>query len=111
VLSSILAQISALHPDGGATLLVTGYWNVFLDGQVGCSRGTTYVQASNALTLADNALIASVTAAHGDKYVDVYTPFKGDGTRDDTALLAADGDHPNAAGHALIAGTLLQALP
>ena len=37
-------------------VLVTGYWNVFLDGQVAQSRGTSYTQASNALTLAENTL-------------------------------------------------------
>jgi hypothetical protein len=40
----------------------------------------------------------------------VSRPFKGDGTGDDTALLAIDGDHPDAARHTLIAQTLLQAL-
>ena len=43
-------------------------------------------------------------------YVDLYTPFKGaDGGDDPTQLLADDGDHPNAAGHKLIAQTLLDA--
>ena len=50
-------------------------------------------------------------ARHSDTYVDIYTPFKGaDGSTDDTALLADDGDHPNAAGHQLIATALLAAL-
>ncbi len=107
-LAAVLARIGGLHP---AAVLVTGYWNVFLDGRVGRERGGTYVAGSNALTLADNAVISSVAAAQGDTYVDIYGPFKGDGSRDDTNLLASDGDHPNAAGHALIAQTLLHALP
>jgi lysophospholipase L1-like esterase len=110
LLSAILEQIANLHTQNPDRVLVTGYWNVFLDGQVAQSRGTTYTQASNALSLAENALIASASAGHADTYVDIYTPFKGNGTKDDTALLAADGDHPNAAGHALIAQTLMQAL-
>lgn len=107
-LSGVLSRIGTLNAT--ATVLVTGYWNVFLDGAVGRSQGSTYVRGSNALTLADNAVIASVAAAHGGRYVDIYAPFKGDGSRDDTGLLAADGDHPDAAGHALIARTLLAAL-
>jgi lysophospholipase L1-like esterase len=110
LLSAILDQITTLHTQSPGRVLVTGYWNVFLDGQVARGRGTTYTQASNALTLAENALITSVSTGHAGTYVDIYTPFKGDGTKDDTALLAADGDHPNAAGHALIARTLMQAL-
>jgi lysophospholipase L1-like esterase len=106
-LSAILGEVSALHPGGDAAVLVTGYWNVFRDGQVGRDRGSAYVRASDDLTVADNALIAAVATAQGDTYVDIYTPFKGG---DDTGLLAGDGDHPNAAGHALIARTLLQAL-
>lgn len=106
LLSGVLAQIDALHPH---TVLVTGYWNVFLDGAVGRAKGATYVQGSDALTRADNAVIAAVAAGQGDRYVDIYTPFKGGG-RDDTGLLAADGDHPDAAGHQLIARTLLAAL-
>ena len=42
-------------------------------------------------------------------YADIYTPFKGDGSRDDTALLVADGDHPNAPGHLLIAAAIATA--
>ena len=110
LLSSVLAQVNALQTRSGGRILVTGYWNVFRDGQVGRDQGAAYVEGGNALTRADNALIASVSAAHGDTYVDIYTPFKGDGSKDDTALLASDGDHPNAAGHALIARTLLGAL-
>ena len=53
----------------------------------------------------------SSAAAHGAVYVDLFTPFRGaDGSKDCTALLTDDGDHPDAAGHALIARTLLAAL-
>jgi lysophospholipase L1-like esterase len=110
-LSAILDRLGDLTTQPANRIVVTGYWNVFRDGQVGRSLGSTYREASDALTVADNSLIASVTAAHGDTYVDLYTPFKGsDGTKDDTNLLADDGDHPNAAGHTLIAQTVLDAL-
>jgi lysophospholipase L1-like esterase len=109
-LSSILTEVGGLQASHGGRTVVTGYWNVFLDGDVGRSQGSDYVEASDALTLLDNALIESVGTAHGATYVDIYRPFKGDGSVDDTDLLAADGDHPNASGHRLIAQTLVSAL-
>ena len=49
--------------------------------------------------------------ATGATYISTLPAFHGqDGTRDPTNLLAPDGDHPNAAGHAAIAA-LLPALP
>jgi lysophospholipase L1-like esterase len=71
-LSSVLTQVNALIAQHAGTVLVTGYWNVFLDGQVGRDRGETYVEGSNALTLADNALIESASGTSGDTYVDIY---------------------------------------
>lgn len=109
-LATILDRIADLNTNPDNRVLVTGYWNVFLDGRVGRRMGSEYTTASNALTIVDNAQIAAVSAGHGGTYVDIYTPFKGAGDRDDTKLLASDGDHPNAAGHALIAQALLQAL-
>jgi len=89
---------------------VTGYWNVFLDGAVGRARGAAYVTGSDALTRAVNAGIAAAAERTGATYVDVYRPFKGDGDVDCTPLLAADGDHPDARGHRVIAEALLAAL-
>jgi len=43
--------------------------------------------------------------------VDLYSPFKGDGSKDPTSRLASDGDHPNSAGHQLIASALLADTP
>ncbi|MFI6078113.1 SGNH/GDSL hydrolase family protein [Actinoplanes sp. NPDC051343] len=98
-----------LDPD--ATVLVTGYWNVFLDGDVAATRGAGYVRNSVALTRAENDQIEATAEQNGATYVDIFTPFKGSsGTRNDTSLLAADGDHPNAAGHRKIAATLAAAL-
>lgn len=44
----------------------------------------------------------------GAHYVDLFSPFER-GDRDVDSLMAADGDHPDAAGHELIARTLLSA--
>jgi lysophospholipase L1-like esterase len=105
-LDALFTKVDALVGEQ-TTVLVTGYWNVFLDGDVAATRGADYVRNSVALTRAENSQIAAEARAEGATYADIFTPFKGDaGTRDDTALLASDGDHPNAAGHRLIAKTL-----
>ena len=105
----LLSRIRSLMP-AHARVVVTGYWNVFQDGSVAREQGVTYVRNSNALTRTVNSLISSAAVAHSATYVDVYTPFKGDGDRDDTWLLAADGDHPNAAGHRVIAEAITRTL-
>src|SRR6478736_4253414 len=108
-LASVLARIRALRDGRPTSVLVTGYWNVFEDGDVARrAYGTSGLQASLRLTQRANAVIESVSAAAGARYVDLYGPFEQSG-RDVTALMAADGDHPDAAGHLLIARTLLAA--
>ncbi|MBU4213756.1 MAG: SGNH/GDSL hydrolase family protein [Actinobacteria bacterium] len=109
-LDTVLDTIATLEADHPATVVLTGYWNVFLDGDVGRAQGAAYVAASDALTVADNAVIEAAAGRHGATYVDLYAPFRGTGATDDTALLAADGDHPDAAGHRLIARTIEAAL-
>lgn len=93
-----------------ATVMVTGYWNVWQDGAVAARAGSAFVRTSRLVTRAANLALARVSARRGARYVDLLTGFR-PGDKDDTALLAPDGDHPNAAGHRLIASVLLAALP
>jgi lysophospholipase L1-like esterase len=88
------------------TVVFTGYWNVFLDGDVAAAHGSTYVRTSNALTRQFNAMVDQVAKQRHFVYADLYAAFKGNGSVDDTRLLASDGDHPNAAGHRLIASAI-----
>ncbi len=109
-LRRILDRITELDTHRTPEILVTGYWNVFKDGQV--ARDLYPLQGQNAtqaLTLATNQVIAAAAQAAHATYVDVFTPFET--APDITNLLAPDGDHPNAAGHALIADLLLKATP
>jgi len=108
-LDQVMSRVDALVPST-ATVVLTGYWNVFLDGAVGAAQGPTYVATSDALTRRVNSTVARVAAAHGNRYADTYTAFKGDGTRDDTTLLAPDGDHPDTSGHRVIAAAVERAL-
>ncbi|GAA3826329.1 hypothetical protein GCM10022226_53840 [Sphaerisporangium flaviroseum] len=110
-MDAILSGVRALEARDGSRIVVTGYWNVFLDGADGRAQGEDYVTTSDRLTQAVNAVLAASAAAAGALYVDLYVPFKGtDGTRDDTGLLADDGDHPDATGHQIIAESVLSAL-
>jgi lysophospholipase L1-like esterase len=108
-LTQLIGTIRGLQRSDGV-VVATGYWNVFLDGVVGRRRGTDYVQASDTFTRAVNGVIADAAGRAGARYMDLYQPFKGDGSTDPTPLLAEDGDHPNRAGHRVIADAVLAAL-
>ena len=112
-ISAIVDDIHRLRHGKPTTILVTNYWNVFIDGQVARRRkGLSYLRWSDRLTRAVNGAICRGARSAGARCVDLYAPFKGgDGNQDPTNLLAADGDHPNAAGHRLIARVLLAATP
>jgi lysophospholipase L1-like esterase len=109
-LGRVLDGIDALghHP----RVLVTSYWNVFTDGQVARDdERSGYLGWSDAVTREANAAISRAAVAHGATVVDLYAPFKGDGRVDPSPLLADDGDHPDAAGTAVIADAVLAAYP
>ena len=110
-LDRVAAAVAAEATRPGARILLTGYWNVFLDGTAARAKGADYMRVADAVTREVNGRISAAAAAHNAVFVDLFTPFRGaDGSKDCTALLAADGDHPDAAGNALIANTLLAAL-
>jgi lysophospholipase L1-like esterase len=108
----IVAAARANHQAHPETILVTDYWNVFQDGDVGTAEnGGGFQIWSDALTRAESNSVCTAARAAGAVCVGLYAPFKGNGSKNPTALLAADGDHPNAAGHQLIASTLLASTP
>lgn len=110
-LDRILLRIRSLRDGLPTTILVTGYWNVFEDGEVARRNfPPTGVAASDQLTVRVNDVIAAAARNDYATYVDIYGPFE-DNPGGVTPLLASDGDHPNAAGHALIARLLLDATP
>jgi lysophospholipase L1-like esterase len=109
-LNRILTRIRALREARVTTVLVTGYWNVFEDGEVARQAFPPEgVAATVELTRRVNKVVAAVSASHGAAYVDLFGPFENRGRVGVTRLLAADGDHPDAAGHLLIAQVLAQA--
>ena len=109
-LSDILAAAKSLRGQRPTRVLVTDYWNVFADGDVArASDGPAYLRWSDELTRALNVSICNAARNAGATCVDLYAPFKGDGSKNPTALLADDGDHPNAAGNDVISSALLAA--
>jgi lysophospholipase L1-like esterase len=117
--TQVLQRILQLRAGRPTEILLTTYWNVVEDGAVARQEfSAQYVQVSDALTREVNGALCDATQAVRDGQatptselicVDLYAPFKGNGDQDPTALLAQDGDHPDAAGHELIAETLLAA--
>ena len=108
-LGRVLDRVRTLA-GGRARVLVTTYWNVFTDGDVArAAERSGYLAWSDTVTREANAAITAVADAHAATLVDLYAPFKGDGSQDPTDLLAHDGDHPDAAGTALISRTVLAA--
>jgi lysophospholipase L1-like esterase len=109
-LDAILAAAKSLRGDRPTRVLVTDYWNVFADGDVArASDGPAYLRWSDELTRALNVSICNSARNAGATCVDLYAPFKGDGSKNPTELLAGDGDHPNAAGNDVISSALLAA--
>lgn len=87
----------------GTAVLVTTYWNVYLDGDVGEREyGAGYLSWSDQVTKDANAAICQAAQDGQATCVDLYHPFKGNGDDDPTKLLADDGDHANARGTATI---------
>jgi lysophospholipase L1-like esterase len=109
--AAVVARIRAVQATA-RPVLVLGYWNVVEDGDVARSDYSTAdtAQAAAITGYTNDALRAAATAGRAT-YVPTLAAFKGtDGTADPTRLLADDGDHPNALGHAAIADTLYAAL-
>ncbi|SEQ15622.1 SGNH/GDSL hydrolase family protein [Microlunatus flavus] len=108
-LGRVLDRVQTLE-GGHARVLVTTYWNVFTDGDVARkAERSGYLAWSDTLTRQANQAIATVARQHGATLVDLYAPFKGDGSKDPTDLLADDGDHPDPAGTAVISKAVLAA--
>lgn len=107
--SAILNRVRALRGGRPTIVLVTGYWNVWQDGEVASGMGAEFVEVSHTVTSMVNQGLQQAATSHGALYVDLAKAFTATGP-DDTGLLAADGDHPNAAGHQLIADVLARAV-
>jgi len=110
-LIATIRMMQALRP--GIRVAVAGYWNVVKDGNVGRrDYGRWGLRKAEQATAWANLAIRGAAAARHITFVSTYVAFKGvHGRRNPTWLLAADGDHPNARGHAAIAEQFFRAAP
>ncbi|MDQ1502865.1 MAG: hypothetical protein QOD57_592 [Actinomycetota bacterium] len=109
--TAIAEKIHAIN--AAAHVVVLDYWAAMEDGAVAAKDydAPTMAAAVASTTYVNNALAVAAKTT-GTMYVSTYTAFKGpNGTADPTALLAADGDHPDAAGHQVIAKAIYAVLP
>jgi lysophospholipase L1-like esterase len=105
--AGVLQRVARARPLRATVVRVTGYWEIWEDGKVGAEKGGDYMRVNDALTTAVNTALAQAAAAAAVGYVDLRAAFHRSPSADgDTELLAADGDHPNAAGHRMIADLL-----
>jgi acyl-CoA thioesterase I len=103
-LAAIMARVHSLTAGHRVVVVLLDYWNVWLGGKYAAAQGRAYVDASDAVTDRVNAIIKATARRSHSYYVDLRAAFKGpDYSYDETHYLAADGDHPNAAGHRRIA--------
>lgn len=110
-LTSIVTRIRALAVRRDVKVVLLDYWSVWLGGKYSKELGHAYHVADDSLTGDFDDAVHTVAVDTGSDYVDLRTAFRGpDLTSDATPLLASDGDHPNAAGHRLIAESVVNVL-
>ncbi|MEV4641137.1 SGNH/GDSL hydrolase family protein [Actinoplanes sp. NPDC049548] len=106
--TNVRATIDGIQQLHHTLVIVLGYWNVVRDGRVGVTTyGEKGVEVSTRATGTVNDALAAAADDGGAVYLSTEPAFHGlDGSQDPTALLIADGDHPNSAGHNAIARLL-----
>lgn len=106
--SNVTETIDTIETIHRTNVIVLGYWNVVQDGKVGAEDyGPAGVRAAASATTYANDALMNAAQKTGATYVSTDVAFHGaDGSQDPTGLLAPDGDHPNAAGHAAIAALI-----
>jgi len=108
---AIVDRVHALTTGHPVEIVLLDYWNVWLGGQYAHAQGPAYLAAADDVTTLVNNAIRSVARDTSSIYVNVRAAFRGaDDDRDETSLLAPDGDHPNAAGHRRIADAVAAAV-
>jgi lysophospholipase L1-like esterase len=110
-IAAIVSRVETLKGGRHVAVILLDYWSVWLGGQSARDHGDAYEAAAASLTERLSEGIRAIAARTRALYVDVLTAFRGpDEDWDETHLLAPDGDHPNAAGHARIAQAIARVI-
>ena len=110
-LAKIVARVHELTEGRPVLLILLDYWSVWLGGRYATDEGPNYVDAAADVTDKINTVVRQTAAGTDSGYVDLRAAFKGPGyDSDETRYLASDGDHPNVAGHQLIAAAVVNVI-
>ncbi len=110
-LAKIVARVHELTEGRPVLLILLDYWSVWLGGRYATDEGPNYVDAAADVTDKINTVVRQTAAGTDSGYVDLRAAFKGpDYDSDETRYLASDGDHPNVAGHQLIAAAVVDVI-
>ena len=110
-ITAVVSRVRMLAAGRTVAVVLLDYWNVWLGGQYARARGPAYVAAATSVTHAFSDVLQSIALNTGSFYVDLRTAFRGpDRDRDETILLANDGDHPDAEGHERIAEAIVHTI-
>ena len=110
-ISAVVSRVRLLAAGHDVAVVLLDYWSVWLGGQYAQARGSAYVAAATSVTHAFSDAVQSVALTTGSIYVDLRTAFRGpDDDRDETILLANDGDHPDAEEHERIAEAIVRTI-
>jgi lysophospholipase L1-like esterase len=106
--ADLVRVVRSLRAGRPTQIELTDYWNVFRDGRAGAARGDAYVTMARMVTARADADIEAGADDAGVDCLDLRPVFDGPhGDANATPLLQADGDHPNADGHAAMAKALM----
>jgi acyl-CoA thioesterase-1 len=105
-LAGIVSRVRELTSGHKVLVVLLDYWSIWLGGTYAREKGHAYVNAARQITAEVDAAIKTTATQSGLAYVSERRAFKGPSFGYiESHYLAADGEHPNAAGHQAIATT------
>jgi lysophospholipase L1-like esterase len=105
-LAAIGSRVRELTSGRKVLVVLLDYWSIWLGGTYAREQGHAYVNAAREITAEVDAAIKTAATESGSAYVSERRAFKGPSFGYiESHYLAADGEHPNAAGHQAIATT------
>ena len=103
-LAAIVSRVHDLTAGHKVLVVLLDYWSIWLGGTYARSKGHAYVSAARQMTAQVDAAIKTTADQNRSAYVSEQRAFKGPSYGYiESHYLAADGEHPSAAGHQAIA--------
>lgn len=103
-LAAIVSRVHELTSGHKVLVVLLDYWSIWLGGTYAREHGHAYVSAARKMTAQVDAAVKTTATESGSAHVSERRAFKGPSFGYiESHYLAADGEHPNAAGHQAIA--------